>query len=260
MERKVCTPAMSPIASIVSVLCNPSFKGRSRRSEFWWFSILAFILIEILRFTTINYELSGTIAMVLTILLLITCFYELSITTRRLHDLNISGWWLIPVVVLGEIYSFWDDYEIVKYLQNIIRIIIAIICMFDGKPQVNKYGISPKYSTTDEEYDSYTQETEKNKASALNTSIISLGCIVNACIPILLTFLACRFLCNIDPEEYYVWYHGIWHGIFIIPNWIFSFFDSDILCKAENYSTGYNIFWWLTLIWQILSMLLGGSR
>lgn len=38
---------------------------------------------------------------------------------------------------------------------------------------------------------------------------------------ILVYLLACYFLgclfCNIELGEYYVWYSGIWHGLFLFP-------------------------------------------
>jgi hypothetical protein len=53
---------------------------------------------------------------------------------------------------------------------------------------------------------------------------------------------------DIDPNKYYLWYHGFWHGIFVIPRWIFSFFDSSIYCKAPNSSFAYVICWWISFL------------
>ncbi|MCH5233663.1 MAG: zinc-ribbon domain-containing protein [Muribaculaceae bacterium] len=55
--------------------------------------------------------------------------------------------------------------------------------------------------------------------------------------------LSPRFLCDIDPYEEYGFLDAIWHGLFIIPNWIFSLF-SDVVYKAENQSGIYNFFFW----------------
>lgn len=59
------------------------------------------------------------------------------------------------------------------------------------------------------------------------------------------------FLCDIDPNLTYSWYAGIWHGLFFLPNWMWSGFG-DTLYKAEYYTDAYNIFWWL---FSILSTL-----
>ena len=59
--------------------------------------------------------------------------------------------------------------------------------------------------------------------------------------------LSPRFLCDIEPYEEYNFLEAIWHGLFIIPNWIFSLF-SDVVYKAEEQSGIYNFFFWATAI------------
>ena len=63
-------------------------------------------------------------------------------------------------------------------------------------------------------------------------------------------------LCDIDPEKYYSWYSGIWHGLFFIPNLLRSWFG-DALYKATNYTTAYNVWWGITTIMSCLSLLFG---
>lgn len=93
----------------------------------------------------------------------------------------------------------------------------------------------------------------------------SLGIIMNIgtiifYIGIFLAFcLLSTKICYINPDKTYTWYSGIWHGIFAIPHWIISWFSDDIYCKAPNSSTGYKIWWWISLIFSGLS-LLGGGR
>jgi uncharacterized protein YqhQ len=87
-----------------------------------------------------------------------------------------------------------------------------------------------------------------------NVLLVPVGClaiIMQSSIVIFIGVLIARFFCNIDPNETYTWYSGIWHGIFVIPNFILSLFGNTI-CKAENYTTMYNIFWWITFISTIL--------
>ncbi len=64
----------------------------------------------------------------------------------------------------------------------------------------------------------------------------------------------------INPDKTYTWYSGIWHGIFVIPHWIVSWFSDDIYCKAPNSTTAYSIWWWISFIFFGLSILGGGSR
>jgi hypothetical protein len=71
------------------------------------------------------------------------------------------------------------------------------------------------------------------------------------CTWIVVPFLVAYFFCDIDPDKTYSWYSGIWHGTFVIPNFILSLF-TDHICKAKEYTTMYNVFWWITFIGSIL--------
>lgn len=71
--------------------------------------------------------------------------------------------------------------------------------------------------------------------------------------------LLAYWFCDIDPNKTYSWYSGIWHGIFCIPNLVRGVFYSDVLYKANNYTSAYNFWWWFTLINISLSILFGGG-
>lgn len=62
------------------------------------------------------------------------------------------------------------------------------------------------------------------------------------------------FLCDISPDITYTWYSGIWHGLFFLPNWMWNGFR-DNLYKAENYTTAYNVLWWIFSIGSTLFVL-----
>ena len=68
--------------------------------------------------------------------------------------------------------------------------------------------------------------------------------------------LIAKFLCNIDPDDSYSWISGIWHGLFVIPNYARGLFDPDILYKALDYSTMYNVFWWIVVLLQAPTFIL----
>lgn len=90
--------------------------------------------------------------------------------------------------------------------------------------------------------------------------ILSTGAIIFY-IGIFLAFcLLSTKICDINPEETYSWYSGIWHGIFVIPHWVVSWFSDDIYCKAPNSTTAYSIFWWFSFIFMGLGILGGGNR
>ena len=93
------------------------------------------------------------------------------------------------------------------------------------------------------------------------TPVSTVPVVVPPCVPlgcVKVVGVGCLFahwVCNIDPFETYSWYSGIWHGIFFIPNLVRSWFG-DTLYKAELYTTGYNVFWWLTVVWMVMSIII----
>ena len=69
------------------------FNGRAARSEYWWF-FLAVLLAS---------AIASIIAIKLYVLIsLVTLLPMLAVGTRRLHDVNKSGWWqLLALVPFG---------------------------------------------------------------------------------------------------------------------------------------------------------------
>ena len=69
------------------------FKGRSRRSEYWWASLSIAIIGAIVG------AILGDLAYIWSLAVLVP---SIAIAVRRLHDIGKSGWWylisLIPLV------------------------------------------------------------------------------------------------------------------------------------------------------------------
>ena len=100
---------MNPIASIASVLRNfLNFRGRARRSEFWWFFGIAFVVAIVLPGLVPGlgvWSLSGffigafgLIQLFFTFAFLLPVIYLVSmpaVTVRRLHDTGRSALWLL---------------------------------------------------------------------------------------------------------------------------------------------------------------------
>jgi len=77
------------------------------------------------------------------------------------------------------------------------------------------------------------------KAAAILIVVTLIGC-----------FIANKW-CHISPSVEYDWYMGIWHGIFIVPNWAMSLvLDKHILCQAPHHTAAYMIWWWILLIFH----------
>ena len=82
------------------------FKGRSNRLKFWYFTLFYFIVGTILYFLDVSFlgfnPLDPTSTGVLqTIYGLVVLIPSLSVTVRRLHDVNKSGWnilWILTII------------------------------------------------------------------------------------------------------------------------------------------------------------------
>ena len=81
-----------------------TFDGRASRSEFWWFGLflllvsIAATLLDFVMFSGLALEI-GLISTLFSLATILPC---LSVTSRRLHDVNRSGWWqllwFLPVI------------------------------------------------------------------------------------------------------------------------------------------------------------------
>ena len=139
------------------------FKGRARRSEYWWFWILPYVVSagcsylfkwKLDQRSELESQISSALfdqekqdallaqasavdstfttwACVLGIIMLLLLLPALAAMTRRLHDTGRSGWmiWLLIIPVVN----------------FVMAIVIFIWSIMDSKPEDNKYGPSPKY-------------------------------------------------------------------------------------------------------------------
>lgn len=109
------------------------FKGRSKRSEYWTFIIFVYsIYIGSFMLVFVN---DGFIffAIIWGLFNVITC---LSLTIRRLHDLNLSGWFLLIPMLISGIGSAAGS----KSISAIVFIGMKVLYMFPGFKGKNKYG------------------------------------------------------------------------------------------------------------------------
>jgi hypothetical protein len=79
------------------------FRGRASRSEFWWCLLFVFLVTTLLE--QVNNE-------TLEIVILWGMFIpNLSISARRLHDVNYSGWWqllhFLPILGTVALFILW---------------------------------------------------------------------------------------------------------------------------------------------------------
>ena len=90
------------------------FRGRSRRAEYWWFTLLWAVLavaaaaIDLL-WLEVDLLASFMNGRLLLAAMLICALPHLAVSVRRLHDQGMGGWWylvtLLPTV--GTIINIW---------------------------------------------------------------------------------------------------------------------------------------------------------
>ena len=105
------------------------FNGRSRRKEYWMFYLFTMLIniplgiIDEIANTTFQYG-SGVFSLIFS---LFTFVPWISVTVRRLHDQNKSGWYLL-LFFLPIIGWFW----------------LFILTVTEGNKGPNEYGPDPK--------------------------------------------------------------------------------------------------------------------
>jgi len=124
------------------------FDGRSRRKEYWMFTLFNLLAIFALGALAIAVgvmlETTGKVAsensvpflfIPIGIYALAALIPSISAATRRFHDIGKSGWLLFLLIALGVI-------PVVGFITAIIQIVF--LCQ-DSVPGANQYGPNPKF-------------------------------------------------------------------------------------------------------------------
>ena len=103
---------MGFVEAIKSVYSNfANFKGRARRSEYWYFTLFNIIISFI---------------PIVCLLGIINIIPGIAVCIRRLHDTGRRGWWLLLALV------------------PIVNIILLVWYCQDSQPGENQWGANPK--------------------------------------------------------------------------------------------------------------------
>ena len=104
------------------------FNGRARRSEFWWYALVAGIVSYLLAY--IGLWLGGMTGyyVVNAIVGLALLLPGLGVIVRRLHDIGKSGWYFLIILI-----------------PIVGAIILLVWYCTDSQRTENEYGPSPKY-------------------------------------------------------------------------------------------------------------------
>ena len=114
------------------------FKGRSRRSEYWFiqlFLVVTNIAVAIIDLALMGWDVDRFVAnggggIVGLVWILVTIVPALAVLVRRLHDTGKSGWWAL-----------------VGLLPLVGAIVLLVFTVTDSTPGENKFGLSPKESS-----------------------------------------------------------------------------------------------------------------
>ena len=170
---------MDPVVAVKTCLRKFfDFKGRARRSEYWWFVLFVAIVSSVFNYGGLLIPFLSFVGMLCSLLLIIPLFAAM---TRRLHDTGRSGWWvallavcyvvvLVSMAILvapygSQLFETTDSMVQAEMMADAIQsspgvatvmfggillgfvllIITFIFTLLDSKWGENKYGPSPKY-------------------------------------------------------------------------------------------------------------------
>ncbi len=115
------------------------FKGRSNRKEYLSFLIfdksVLFFMAILAKVTT-----SKVIIIISAIYFVLSTLPSISLTIRRFHDLNLSGWWCVMLTLIGVLVISFIPQNTISTAILCVLIMVAILIIFKkGTPRTNKY-------------------------------------------------------------------------------------------------------------------------
>jgi len=102
------------------------FTGRSRRSEYWYFTLFNLIVITVLWFIDSVMRKIVGFGMFGILYGLAVLLPGIAVSIRRLHDTDRSGWWMLLALV------------------PIVGLVLIVLLAEDSNAGTNRYGQNPK--------------------------------------------------------------------------------------------------------------------
>ena len=129
---------MDFISAVKSVLTQyVGFSGRACRSEFWWFFLFTWIIDSLLW---------GIVENIVSLAIFLPIQ---AMSIRRLHDINKSGWWLLPALTLflfniaERMVSFGFKSASLYFVSWVIVAVYVYVFTKKGEVGDNLYGADP---------------------------------------------------------------------------------------------------------------------
>ncbi len=130
-----------------------NFSDRAPRSEFWWFMLGGWLIGLLLTVLNVIPLLGQIIYLIGNIWVIIA---SLSVSVRRMHDLNKSGWWLLfpyvafitGLIVLAVGLALTSNMPIIAGwiilgLGGISLLVFWIMMIMPGTVGINRFGPDP---------------------------------------------------------------------------------------------------------------------
>ncbi len=143
-----------------------SFKGRTDRTNYIIFNVLYFLCLTAIGVVLASYNivifnednsielLSSGSNYTIILLCIFACVLIIPINIRRLHDINLSGWWYlltfplnlsIPALKFTNLEINNETLEAIDTIFQKLSIAVSLIVMFwPGTKGENKYGPQPE--------------------------------------------------------------------------------------------------------------------
>ena len=117
-----------------------TFSGRASRSEYWWFQLFYWIALVVVGILTVALsavfnanETSLFIFIPIGLLVLALLLPVIALQVRRFHDRDMSGWWYLGAVIVGN----------VPFVGILVWIAVFVISCLKGTDGSNRFGPDP---------------------------------------------------------------------------------------------------------------------
>lgn len=127
------------------------FQGRSRRMEYWMFTLLNILVVGVLvalilgaggfsdladpgaSDTAFVEAIFGGFGILILVWALIVFIPSIAVTVRRLHDRDMSGWWYLGFIVGG----------MIPFVGFLVSIALIVLMALPGTSGPNRFGEDP---------------------------------------------------------------------------------------------------------------------